>query len=67
MLAEFSILKTPRLLLRDIRQSDAQLVHRNLSDSQTVLYSNASEAPNLGKVQQMIVKLFSLLQRDFLG
>lgn len=56
MLAEFPILKTPRLLLRAIRQSDAQLVHRNLSDFQTVLYSNASEAPSLEKVQQMIDK-----------
>ena len=56
MLSEFSILKTPRLVLRAIHQSDAQLVHRNLSDFQTVLYSNASEVPSLEKVQQMIDK-----------
>lgn len=53
MLSEFPILKTPRLVLRAIQQSDAQLVHRNFSDPQTVLYSNAP-APSLEKVQQVI-------------
>ena len=53
MLSEFPILKTPRLLLRAIQQSDAQLLHRNFSDPQTVLYSNAP-APSLEKVQQVI-------------
>ncbi|MEL6494728.1 MAG: GNAT family N-acetyltransferase [Cyanobacteria bacterium J06623_7] len=56
MLSEFPILKTPRLVLRAICQSDAPLIHRNLSDFQTVMYSNASEAPSLKKVQQMIDK-----------
>lgn len=54
MLSEIPKLTTPRLLLRAIYLSDAQLVHRNLSDSQTVLYSNESEPPSLEKVQQMI-------------
>ena len=53
MLSEFPILKTPRLVLRAIQQSDAQLVHRNFSDHQTVLYSNAP-APSLEKIQQAI-------------
>jgi len=39
---EFPILKTSCLLLRAINHSDAQLVHRNLSDFQTVLYSLTS-------------------------
>jgi ribosomal-protein-alanine N-acetyltransferase len=51
---EFPILKTPRLLLRAINHSDAQLVHRNFSDSQTVSYSNVQEPPSLEKVHQMI-------------
>lgn len=56
MLSEFPILKTPRLILRAIHQSDAQFVHRNFSDFQTVLYSNALEPPSLEKVEQMIDK-----------
>ncbi len=56
MLSEIPQLITPRLLLRAIYQSDAQLVHRNLCDSQTVLYSNAAESPSLEKVEQMIEK-----------
>ena len=51
---EFPILKTPRLLLRAINYSDAQLVHRNLSDCYTVLYSNTREPPTLEKIHQII-------------
>lgn len=50
---EFPILKTPRLLLRAINHSDTQFVHRNLWDSQTVLYSNVLEPPSLEKVHQI--------------
>jgi len=51
---EFPILKTPSLLLRAINYSDAQLVHRNLSDFDTVLYSNTREPPSLEKVSKII-------------
>ena len=51
---EFPILITPRLFLREINHSDAQLVHRNLSDFYTVLYSNVAEPPTLEKVHQII-------------
>ncbi|MEM7581185.1 MAG: GNAT family N-acetyltransferase [Mastigocoleus sp.] len=56
MLSDFPILKTSRLILRAIHISDAQLVHRNLSDYQTIIYSNTVEPPSLEKVQKMIEK-----------
>ncbi|MEM7715671.1 MAG: GNAT family N-acetyltransferase [Cyanobacteria bacterium P01_A01_bin.68] len=51
---EFPILKTPRLLLRAINHSDAKSVHRNLSDCDTVLYSNTGEPPSLEEVYKIV-------------
>ena len=51
---EFPILKTPRLLLRAVNHSDANSLHRNLADFDTVLYSNTEEPPSLEKVYKIV-------------
>ncbi|MEO1433144.1 MAG: GNAT family N-acetyltransferase [Cyanobacteria bacterium J06633_8] len=54
MQSEFPILETPRLILRQINLSDAVSIQKNLSDAQTVMYSNTNQAPTREKVEKII-------------
>ena len=54
MQCEFPILKTARLILRAIEFSDMVSIHRNLSDAQTVMYSNKNIPPSVEEVRKMI-------------
>ena len=45
MQCEFPILETPRLILRQINLSDAESIQKDLSDANTVMYSNTNQPP----------------------
>ena len=54
MQGEFPILETSRLILRQINLSDAVSIQKNLSDAQTVMYSNTNQPPTREEVEKII-------------